>query len=77
MKTALSAVFLKPPRAQPLAEDVATLTSWDETSLPLIVSSVVMLVCAVGSLAGWLVVRALFRVPEDNGKVARHDINEN
>ena len=56
---ALSAVFLKTPRAQPLTEDVATLTSWDETSLPLIVSSVVMLVCAVVGA------RLTFAMPRD------------
>jgi membrane protein implicated in regulation of membrane protease activity len=39
--------------------------------------SATILVFAVASLVGWLVLRALFRLPKDNVKVIRHDINEN
>lgn len=56
---ALSAVFLKTPRAQPVAEDMVVATTRGETSLPLIVSSVVMLVCAV------IGARLAFAMPRD------------
>jgi hypothetical protein len=55
---ALSAVFLKTPRAQELAGN-ATAGAWDKTSMPLIVSSVVMMACAlVGA-------RLTFAMPRD------------
>jgi CubicO group peptidase (beta-lactamase class C family) len=55
---ALSAVFLKTPRAQELAGDPG-LGSWDQASMPLIVSSVVMMVCAVVGA------RLTFAMPRD------------
>jgi CubicO group peptidase (beta-lactamase class C family) len=54
----LSAVFLKTPRAQEVAANAASGT-WDATSMPLIVSSVVMLVCAVVGA------RLTFAIPRD------------
>lgn len=39
--------------------------------------SATLLLFALASLAAWLALRALFRLPKDNVKVIRHDINEN
>jgi CubicO group peptidase (beta-lactamase class C family) len=55
---ALSAVFLKTPRAQALA-DAGAPGGWDDTSLALIVSSVVMMACAVVGA------RLTFAMPRD------------
>jgi hypothetical protein len=55
---ALSMVFLKSPRAMPIADDVAALP-WSATSMPLIVSTVVMMVCAVVGA------RVTFAMPRD------------
>jgi hypothetical protein len=57
---ALSALFLKTPRAGAVAADAGT-TVWTDTAAPLIVSSVVMTVCAlVGA-------RLTFAMPRDLG----------
>jgi CubicO group peptidase (beta-lactamase class C family) len=56
---ALSAVFLKSPRAQALAETAVGGGSWDDTSVALIVSSVVMMACAVVGA------RLTFAMPRD------------
>ncbi len=55
---ALSAVFLKAPRARELADEAGA-GAWDEKSMPLIVSSIVMMVCAVVGA------RLTFAMPRD------------
>ncbi|HQY44561.1 MAG TPA: hypothetical protein PK450_10320 [Paracoccaceae bacterium] len=39
--------------------------------------SVMLLVFALASLGGWLVLRKVFGLPKDNVKIIHHDINQN